>query len=186
MSGLYLDTLDDDRKRVFLKFDLFLHEPLNPNLLRFAHQVLGPGCNLTLNQESQINLRTPESVSVTFFYEVFPPLFPLVKTNVIDLMDLRDLASNKAATIGFRGKWRDYVDAYFLLKEKKTTLAEMISVSEKRRETEFSARLFLQQFVYFEDINNYRIEFVNDPVDPQEIKKYLENTVKEYLHCSVL
>lgn len=205
MSELFLDTLDKNRLTVFKKlvnfkdigvlgggtaialqinhrrsfdFDIFLNEPIKENLLTKAHKIFGPGCVQTLNITDQINLVTPENVSVTFFYDSAPSLFPVIKTKPIDLMNLRDLASNKAVTIGFRGKWRDYVDVYFLLREKKTSLKEIISVSQKRRGLEFSTRLFLQQLTYFDDLTDYTIDFIGSPVSPEEIKNFISQQAK--------
>lgn len=205
MSGLFLDTLDKNRLAVFQKltkfkdlgalgggtaialqinhrrsfdFDIFLNEPIKENLLVKAQTVLGPGCTQTLNIKDQINLITPENISVTFFYDFAAPLFPLIKTETINLLDLRDLGSNKAVTIGFRGKWRDYVDIFFLLKEKKITLKEIVSVSEKRRGSEFSTRLFLQQLTYFDDLTDYVVDFIGNPISPEEIKKFISEQVK--------
>lgn len=204
MSKLFLDILDKNRQTIFSKlnkfsklgvlgggtaialqinhrhsfdFDIFLNEPIQQALLPMAHHIFGPGAIQTLNQPDQINLLTPQGVSVTFFYDTAKLAFPILEEGTINLIDLQDLASNKAATIGFRGKWRDYVDVFFLLKEKKTTLSEIISVSQKRRGSEFSVRLFLQQLVYFDDITDYSIDFVEKPVHPDEIKKFLTDQV---------
>ena len=40
-------------------------------------------------------------------------MFKPIKTDSMDLMDIKDIATNKAYTIGRRPKWRDYVDIYF-------------------------------------------------------------------------
>ncbi len=159
-------------------FDIFLNDPLQYTLLQRARSVFGQKSVQTLNTPEQINLITPEKVLVTFFYDTAKPRFPVVSMEAIDLLDLRDLASNKATTIGFRGKWRDYVDVYFLLKEGKVSLTELLEITEKRRGAEFSARLFLQQLVYFDDITDFTIDFVGQPTSPADIKNYLSTQVK--------
>lgn len=205
MSDLFLGTLDTTRQKTFQKlaklsslgilgggtaialqighrssfdFDIFLNNPIGENLPGKIRSAFGPGCTQTLNTTDQINLITPENVYITIFYDTAKPLFPAVPTGSIKLMNLKDLASNKARTIGFRGKWRDYVDLYFLLKNKETTLEEVISLSEKRCGAEFPTRLFLEQLVYFEDIEDYTINFTGKPVDPEEIKSFLTTAVK--------
>lgn len=207
MSALYLDILDNNRREIFKKlaafkkvgvlgggtaialqinhrksfdFDIFLNEPLTKNILSMAHKVLGPGCVQTLNTQDQINLRTPQFVSVTFFYESVSFVYPPLETESLVLADLRDLASNKANVIGYRGKWRDYVDLYFLIKTGKVTLKEVVSLTEKRRGSQFPTRLFLEQLAYFEDIEDYKIDFIGDPVSEIEIKHFLTAEVKKY------
>ncbi len=145
MSKLFLESLDKSRSEVFQKltafktlgvlgggtaialqighrrsfdFDIFAASPLEPNLWQKITGTLGSNCFKTLDTPDQLNLITPENVSVTFFYDDCPPKFPPSTTTVINLMDLRDLASNKARVVGQRGKWRDYVDLFFLLKAK--------------------------------------------------------------------
>ena len=207
MFKIHQEILDETRRKVFLRltgfkclgvlgggtaialqighrrsfdFDFFLKESIRASFLSKVRSVLGPGCTVTLNSDDQLNLVTPENVYVTFFYDVFPLAFSPIQNEVVDLMDLRDLAVNKARTIGFRGKWRDYVDVYFLLSEGRTTLAEIISVAERRCGAEFSSRLFLQQLVYFEDIGDYTVDFVGEQVSPEKIKDYLRRQVKGY------
>jgi len=43
---------------------------------------------------------------------------------------MNDIAADKAFTVGRRGAFRDYVDLYFLLKDK-TTLPKIISDAQK-------------------------------------------------------
>jgi len=140
--------------------------------------VFGRGCVKTLEIEDQLNLVTGESAAVTFFYDEYKPKYPEIETRGIGLLDLRDLASNKAFTIGKRGKWRDYVDVYFLLTRKIVTLREIIDVSLERSGGEFPVRLFLQQLVYFDDIASYEIDFLGEAVPVEEIKRYLVTEVE--------
>ena len=208
MSGLFLEIFDQNRQEAFSRlekfsdlgvlaggtalalqighrqsfdFDIFTNQSLPINLWDKIRRVFGSGCMRTMDIEGQLNFLTPQAVSVTFFHTDFPPLFPTIKTSTIDLFDIRDIATNKAYTIGRRGKWRDYVDLYFILKEKRTTIQEIIDLSQKRYQNEFPTKLFLEQLCYFDDIESYEISFLRDDVSQEEIKNFLVEEVKKYV-----
>jgi len=113
-------------------------------------------------------------VKVTFFQYPFQIEANQIFNGIIRLPDLLDLAAMKAYALGRRSKWKDYVDLYFLLKEKFTI--EEIS----RKATEifgnlFSDKLFRSQLSYFEDVDyTEEVDYLiaNSPSD-DEIKAFL-------------
>ncbi|OGM20826.1 hypothetical protein A2863_01640 [Candidatus Woesebacteria bacterium RIFCSPHIGHO2_01_FULL_38_9b] len=167
-------------QRVSYDFDIFSYSRLPRNLWKDIKNVFGKECEKLLDFEDQLNLKTPNGIRVTFFYDDYKLLFKPVKTKHIDLMNIHDIACNKAYIIGRRPKWRDYVDLYFLLKEKHITLEKTIDLSLKKFKSDFSERLFLQQLVYWEDITDYKIQFLNEGISPDKIKYFLEERVKEF------
>lgn len=160
-------------------FDVFTFESLKPLLWKQIRKIFGAGWVRTLDIQDQINLVTPTGISLTFFYDDYKFLFKPIKTDHLDLMDPRDLSTTKAVAIGRRGKWRDYVDIYFLLKNNIVTLEQIIEFSEKRTGSEFPTRLFLQQLVYFDDITDYKIDFIDKEILPEEIKNFLIQETKK-------
>ena len=207
MTDLFLDTLDIKRQEIFFRlksfsdigalgggtaialqvghrrsfdFAISTNDTLPTTLWSKVRRVFGTGCVKAMEIEGQLNFLTPDNISITFFHDDYPFIFPTLPTETIDLANLKDLASNKAFVIGRRGKWRDYVDLYFLLTEKYITLKEIITISLKRSQEEFPIRLFLQQLSYFDDLGNFAIDFMKDEIDPGTIKEYLVNAVKEF------
>ena len=98
----------------------------------------------------------------------------------LPLFDLRDLASNKAYAIGRRPAYRDYVDMFFILKKSKIDLRTIIKEAEKRFGGNFNGKLFLEQLVYFDDLQIGEVEFLTKPYSWKEIKRFLERQVKKY------
>ena len=94
---------------------------------------------------------------------------------------MRDIATDKAFTVGRRNVWRDYVDFYFLLSQSGITIQSIITDAQKRFGNEFAPKLFLEQLVYTDDIVDTTIEFVGNPVSKDTIKTFLKNTVKATL-----
>lgn len=118
-------------------------------------------------------------VKLTFFQ--FP--FKLNKKNnfdkVIEVPNLLSLAAMKAFPLGGRGKWKDYVDLYFLLKYH-FNLNEIISEAGAIFGSSFNDKLFREQLVFFEDIDyTEEVIFRLKPVNDNEIKDFLIDTATE-------
>ena len=205
MSALYINTLSKNQKNVFQKlsnfsdefvlaggtaimliagyrksfdFDLFSKKPLKRSLLSRARQIFGDDINVQVDNSKLLLFTAPGGIKIDFVQFPYPPLHNLIKSKPIPLFDLRDLASSKAYTIGRRAAWRDYVDTFFL--EKKFGLDLIISEAEERFKGEFSKKLFLEQLVYYDDLEILPIEFIKNSYSTEEIQKYLQNVVKTY------
>ncbi|PIQ73909.1 MAG: hypothetical protein CO002_04850 [Candidatus Portnoybacteria bacterium CG_4_8_14_3_um_filter_44_10] len=93
---------------------------------------------------------------------------------IIRFPDLLTLAAMKSFVLGFRGKWKDYVDLYFIIRD----YYSVEEISKKAQEIfkgEFNERILREQLAYFDDIN-YReaVEFLPGlEVSEKEIKKKL-------------
>jgi len=208
MSKLILESLNRDRLEVFEKlkafnkigilgggtalalqighrlsydFDIFTSEKISPQLWSKSRKIFGKYSYKTLDKDYQLNLVTPKSIYITFFYdEDYKSIFKPIKTGSIDLMDIRDIAANKAYTIGRRPKWRDYVDVYFLIKEKYITINEIVSFSKRKFGRGFNEKLFLEQLIYWNDIKNYKIKYIGKKIEPEKIKKFLMVVAKNF------
>jgi hypothetical protein len=208
MSKLFLGSLNKNRLTVFHKlqsfkdmgvlgggtalalqighrasfdFDIFTNEKLSDRLWKEAKGVFGATSEKTLDTEDQLDLITPENVAVTFFYDDYQPLFEPIPSETVNFLDPRDIATNKAYLLGKRPKWRDYVDLYFLLKDKYISMNELINFSKKKFGTDFSEKLFLEQLVYWGDMDDYVVDFLVKEVDTKEIKAFLEHEVKRFV-----
>lgn len=212
MSKIYLDILGSEQKRIFEKlrdfgkegvlgggtaislqishrqsfdFDIFLSKPIPKALFKKAQEVFGPNLEKLIDSRDQLTFLINRKTAVTFLYYYFPPLHPLVKTEIINLFDLWDLASDKAATIGRRGIWRDYVDLFFLFKKDYIDLSKVIEEASRRFEANFSPKLFLEQLCYFGDINDFTTQFIKEKYEPSEIKLFFEKLVSKYLKAKL-
>lgn len=205
MSTLYTDSFDAKRKKTFQElsvfsdefvlaggtaimlltnfrksfdFDLFSAKPLKRNLLVKARNVFGDDIDVQVDNSNFLLFITAEGIKVDFVYFPYPPLHSIIKNEPISLFDLRDLASNKAYSIGRRATWRDYVDMFFL--EKEFGLDLIISEAKERFKGEFSEKLFLEQLVYYDDLEIQPISFVGRNYSTEEIQEYLQQAVRNY------
>lgn len=206
MSNIHLEILDPKRLKVFnllsgfnkygvlgggtaislqikhrksYDFDIFLEKSIPEELVSDVKRLF-PIFQILREETNQLDFVVQDEIKLTFLKHAFPPLHPLVKTNSISLFGLKDLASNKAATIGRRGVWRDYVDLFFLIKNNVSNLEDVINETEKRFRGEFNKRLFLEQLVYTKDIKDFEIDYLDKRYSPQEINAFFEDQVKNF------
>jgi hypothetical protein len=87
-------------------------------------------------------------------------------------LGIPELSATKAYTIGRRGSFKDYVDLYFVLSDNYATLEQIIELSEQKYGNEFNSRLFLEQLIYLEDVEEAEIIFLKEPVKKAQLKKF--------------
>lgn len=169
------------RHRVSQDFDIFLPTTISPSLESKLRRLLGQFLLKQFRTRNQLTVIGPHQEKVTLVTYLYPPLHPLVETGSLPLFALPDLATNKAYTIGRRGLWRDYIDIYFLLKDDRLTLTQIISEASQRFKDEFSPKLFLEQLIYTKDLPNFEVTFLRDEASPSRVISFLESQVKNYL-----
>ncbi|MEK7163826.1 MAG: nucleotidyl transferase AbiEii/AbiGii toxin family protein [Patescibacteria group bacterium] len=170
--------------RISEDFDLFIPGVISRATRKKALELMEGIDRIPLDDTHQLTILSKTGLKLTVVSHPHIPLYKLVKTDSLSLFDLRDLASNKAFTIGQRGKWRDYVDLYFLLKEKIITLDQLLNESKKRFKVEFDPRRFLDQLTFTQDLGDFNIEFIRDGTTPANISQFMAKQVKEYLSAN--
>ncbi|KKQ97398.1 MAG: hypothetical protein UT24_C0008G0090 [Candidatus Woesebacteria bacterium GW2011_GWB1_39_12] len=210
MSAPYIKTLDKDRLEVYKKlyafsdkfilaggtaimlqinhrksydFDCFSNVPLNKKLLLKVRQTFGDDINVQVDNSDLFLFITSNGVKIDFVYFPYTPTTGVIKSKPISMFALEDLASNKAYVIGRRATWRDYVDIFFLIK--KFTLDSIIKNSQKKFKGEFSEKLFLEQLVYFDDLEIVPIDFLQRTYTSEEIMEDLQTAVHKYTSLKI-
>ncbi|GAB4219526.1 MAG: nucleotidyl transferase AbiEii/AbiGii toxin family protein [Candidatus Microgenomates bacterium] len=207
MSKIHLELLDEKRKQVFYQlknffsigylaggtalalqinhrisedFDIFINKSIDNNL-RLKIKKVFPKAKFTFISEDQINLVTEDNIKITFLWYYFPTINKLIKTDSISLASVDDIIADKAMTIGRRAVWRDYIDIFYLIKEKQISLKKIILLAKKKFKREFVETQFLEQLVYFDDLQIAPINFINKSYSEKEIKSFLKKKVKTYI-----
>ena len=164
--------------RVSIDFDLFRDESISPSLLpRVEHTFSFPAVPLVNNSDELTVI--VNGVKITFLNYPFPLLLPFDEYyEGLPLLSVREIAATKAYTIGRRGSYKDYVDLFFVLAERHTTLAEIIANAEKKYGDAFNARLFLEQLVYLGDVQDTEIPFLKELVTPRQLLSFFEDTIR--------
>lgn len=168
------------RHRRSYDFDIFLKESLPQTLLSKVKKVFGT-ITILKRSEEELTFTTSPDLKITFFYYPFKPLYPLVRTGAIPIASWKDIAADKAYTIGRRALYRDYVDLFFLIKEKRISI-DWISRNAKRKFGDlFPEKIFLGQLTYLKDLRMQPIEFLGDTYTPEQIESYLSRETRKYV-----
>lgn len=164
--------------RVSVDFDLFFEGTLREQLLNevkrtFPHISLA----VSVNNPEELTIFVGET-KLTFLAYPFPTLLGLTEYKGVKLFSVSELAAMKAYTIGRRGSYRDYVDLYAILLGAHTSINEIIDLAQKKYTREFNARLFLEQLVYLDDVEETRIQFLGESIDKRSLQTFFESQVK--------
>ncbi|MCD6528304.1 nucleotidyl transferase AbiEii/AbiGii toxin family protein [bacterium] len=210
--SLHYHLLDKDRKKVFLglkffgkeanlaggtalclqighrlsfDFDVFFQRELGRKDLRKLRRRFNIK-EVKCNTSEHIKVVTFENVTIDLVYYPYRPLFKKIPTISLPLFSIKDIALDKADTIGRRALWRDYVDLFFLLKKEYISLEQIIKLAEKKFGVEFNPRLFLQQLIYFRDVQISKISWVEEKYSPYQIQNFLKKQVKDFRKRNII
>ena len=138
--------------RQSIDFDLFSLETFqNTNIRRRILQASRIE-KVLVNKFGEFTI-TIKGVRMTFFHYPFRTIKPRVAIqDVIKMPDLLSLAAMKAYALGQRAKWKDYVDLYFVIKQRHG-IGKIIQKAKQIFGREFNEKLFRSQLAYFEGIS---------------------------------
>lgn len=166
--------------RISVDLDLFSETKFPPSILTKIKKVFsGSIISIAYRTSEQLDLFI-DGVKTTFFHFPYPLISPCKKIKNVPLATLLEIASMKAFAIGKRLSYKDYIDWYFLLKEKFVDLRRVIAHAKKKFSADFNDRLFLGQLVSLRDIPPQKIAFLRDPVDRKTVVDFLEKTVRAF------
>ena len=165
--------------RISIDFDLFSKKDIPANLLPKAKRVFeGFKIRTIINHSEQLSIRINDT-RIDFVKYKFPLILKPVKFEGVKILPIPEIAAAKAYTLNHRGTLKDYLDLYFILKEKHSSLEEIKKIAERKYKSEFNFRLFLEQLVYLEDIKDEDIRFLKKSVSKRDIKDFFQEEVKK-------
>lgn len=165
--------------RYSIDFDLFTSKVIKRKSIKNYLIKNGHSLNQLIKEEAdQIHFMVND-VKIAFFQYPFSINETVDFESIIKIPTLINLAAMKAFALGGRGKWKDYVDIYFLLKDH-FSLDDIIKRAEGLFGNVFNDKLFREQLTYFEDINyDEEVIYLNTPIDNDVIKKFLIDAATE-------
>lgn len=165
--------------RISVDFDFFSPKDIPKYLLSKIKRLFKEyKVKVEVNNPEQLTV-TLNEVHLTFLKYPFPIILKLVKHQGVKMLSIPEIAATKAYTIGHQATLKDYVDLYFILKEKHTTLERIINLAQKKFKNEFNTRLFLEQLIYLEDIEDIEIEYLKEKPTKAQIQKFFEKEVSK-------
>lgn len=163
-------------------FDFFSSFQIPKNLLEKLSKVFQIE-NVAIDTLDELTFFTSE-IKITFLHYPFKPLFKHIEiANGLRMFPVKEIALQKAYTIGRRGEYRDYFDLYTILKQEHISFKNIIEGAKEVYNGAFDEKLFLEQLVYFGDLRSFEvIPASQTPLPkPDEIKNYFEALVKSYI-----
>ena len=163
--------------RISVDFDLFSGNEIPQKLLeKVKTSFVGFSILPAVNNKEELTVLI-DGVKVTFLYYPFAVIRDFVKYKDLNFLSAPEIAITKAYTIGRRGSYKDYVDIYFSIFGKHILLEGIIDGANKKYGAEFNDRLFLEQLIYLDDVEEEPIIFLKDRISKDDIRIYLENLV---------
>jgi hypothetical protein len=162
-----------------IDFDLFTSKKIKRKSIKnYLVDNNVPVDQLIYEEEDQIHFIV-NGIKVTFFRYPYTIEGRTDFDGIIQIPELPVLAAMKAYALGGRGKWKDYVDLYFLLKQG-FTLKDIIEKAEGLFGATFNGKLFKEQLSYFEDINyEEEVIYLDKPLEKEEIERFLTDAATE-------
>lgn len=165
--------------RISVDFDLFCQNDIPQELLgQVKRTFAGNEAVPVVNNPEELTVLI-DGVKVTFLKYPFPVLDELVEVDNLKMLDIPELAATKAYTIGRRGSLKDYVDTFFMVSDGYASIEQIIVLADKKYGHEFNSRLFLEQLIYLDDVEDVPIVFLRNPVDKSKMERFFEDQIKK-------
>ena len=160
-------------------FDLFTEKDISAVLLETVEKIFKESTtDIIINHSEQLSLII-EQTKVDFVRYPFPLILGLIEYEEVKIIKIPEIAAMKAYTIGRRATYKDYIDLYFIISEKHSSLPEIIKISKEKFKEFFDPRLFLEQLVYLEDIQEEPIQFLKKKVSKKKLESFFQEEIKK-------
>lgn len=161
--------------RISVDIDLFTNVPFDSTMLSAE---LKQKYNFKENLNRGYFLQGQiDGVKVDILKYPYKPLNEIIELEDVRMVIAEDIASMKMAAITNRGRKRDFIDLFFLLKQ--FSLKQIIEWYQQKYDTEVF--MLLQSLVYFDDADGDIDLNMIVPLDWEEVKKEISTQVKKYL-----
>ncbi len=168
--------------RLSVDFDLFGGREIDKKLLAKVKEIFrSRKTTVSINNKDELTVFI-DGVKVTFLYYPFPPLSAPVRYRGLPLLPVKEIAAAKAYAIGRRGTYKDYIDLYFIISKSRASLEEIIELAVKKYGSDFNARLFLEQLLYFDDLEEQEIillKNVREKLSRQKLEEFFKRQIKK-------
>lgn len=166
------------KHRTSLDFDFYTEKEFDPRKLREKFDEEFEEVREIHIAEDTLGLEV-DGIGISFFRYPYPLVKPLQKIESAYLASLEDIAAMKIIAISQRGKRRDFIDIYFLIKD--FGLRKIIDLTRKKYPM-FNVYVGLQGLVYFkdadEDLEEGRFRLLRE-VNWEEIKNHILKEVNK-------
>jgi len=166
--------------RTSLDFDFYSKEDFNPEVLSSKFQRIFENMKVERIARGTL-IASINNVSFSMFH--YP--YDLIKKEVVlektKMASIEDVSAMKLIAIAMRGKRRDFIDTYYLLK--KFRIKQLLRFV-KQKYPKFEEMMILKGLIYFNDAEDEDlargIRVFDKNFSWKSAKKYIEDEVKKY------
>ncbi|MCC7317680.1 MAG: nucleotidyl transferase AbiEii/AbiGii toxin family protein [Bacteroidales bacterium] len=162
--------------RESVDLDLFGSRPFEKDEMVELVQTLGD--SRLIHQTKNIMVFNIEGVKVDFVNYKYPLIREVRLVEGVRLLDLPDIAAMKLGAITGRGRKRDFIDLFFLLK--RFSLDEMFGFYNAKY-PDGSDFLVARSLTYFDDADTDEDQRMFEAIDWETVKNSIRNEVKKML-----
>jgi len=163
--------------RKSIDFDFFTSKKLPSNFLDNIERVFkGHNIDILINQLGELLVKI-NGIKFSFIHYPFPVLNDFDYYHDIAIASVLENALMRAYTLGRRATLKDYIDLYYIIRIEKVSLKRIMSLCKEKYKDKFSKKLFLEQLIYLEDIQEESIEFLNKQVSKKEIELFFKEKI---------
>lgn len=164
--------------RISVDFDFFSQNEIPRSLLDELKKTFSQyRITISVNNPEELTVFLNE-IKITFVKYPFLVIKPFVEYERLKLLSIEEIGATKAYVIGRRGDFKDYIDLYYILSEGHSSLDEIINLAEIKYQNEFNSRLFLEQLVYLEDVEESQLLFLKKQVTKKELELFFSEAVR--------
>ncbi|MDD4901420.1 MAG: nucleotidyl transferase AbiEii/AbiGii toxin family protein [Patescibacteria group bacterium] len=165
--------------RISVDFDFFSGKPIKKELLAEIKRIFAKtAVAVSVNNTDELTVFI-EGVKITFLHYPFPLTEKIMEYDGVKLLSVKEIAATKAYTIGRRGSFKDYVDLYFIISGQRAALNEILKIADKKYGGDFNARLFLEQLIYLDDVEEGGIIFLKNQVGKIALVNFFSEEIKK-------
>jgi predicted nucleotidyltransferase component of viral defense system len=164
--------------RTSLDFDFYTERSFEPRRVREDFDKMFKKVKEIYVADDTLGLEV-NNINISFFKYSYPVIKPLEKLEGIYVASMEDISAMKLIAISQRGKRRDFIDMYFLLKI--FGLKKIIEFT-KEKYPMFNIYVGLQGLIYFQDADNDlekdRFRMIKN-INWKEVKNYILKEVNK-------
>lgn len=167
--------------RTSLDFDFYSKDDFNPEILVAGFQKKF-GSDMIVNSIAKgTAILTINDVSFSIFHYPYELIDNLINLESVQMASISDVSAMKLIAVAMRGKRRDFIDVYYLLK--KYSLKDLLGFVKKKYPS-FEELMILKGLIFFEDAEDEDvargIKIFDKSFSWREAKIFLEEEVKKY------
>lgn len=167
--------------RTSLDFDFYSKDNFNPEILVADFQKKFGNKMIVNSIAKGTAILTINNVSFSIFHYPYELIDDLKNLENIQMASIPDVSAMKLIAVAMRGKRRDFIDVYYLLK--KYSLEDLLGFVKKKYPS-FEELMILKGLIFFEDAEDEDvargIKIFDNSFSWRKAKIFIEDEVKKY------